>query len=861
MGEIIDYLTFVSGKFASIPRTLQIVLLLAAGLLWKTGTGQTRAVIGTVLDSLSRQPIHGASITVPDSHHGVLTDTKGQFHIVLGYHDRRLIVSATGYQSQTVSAKDEGEPLIVYLSKNFTLLQDVIVKSKPGKYRNKNNPAVELIRKVIANKSKNAPRADAFESFSEYEKTRLLLDNVPHIIADDWLLKRYHFIFENTDTTVLPGKTLVPFYIEEVSSQHYRRKHPGTDKKIVLAHKSVDYGEYLDMKGISNGINRLYEDIDIYDNNIEAFTMQFTSPVADLAPTFYKYFIRDTVVIDGDSLIQLYYTPRNPEDLLFRGTLYITLDGNYAVEKAELGVSQHINLNYTREFRIDLDFQKDSAGHYHLAGSDMLALLSPLPRAMGLVGERIVRIGGFNTHPLADSLFTGAAIDSSGLADVRTDSFWTAGRPVPLSGAEARTYANTDSLVRMRSYHRLMDYATAFTAGYKSLGKFDVGPIGSFWTFNPVEGQRLKFGGRTSTRLSSRWFGESYIAYGFKDQRWKYFLSASYALNHKSIYTYPLHFVQASWLDDARALGQENAFAVANNFFTSFSRGDNSKWLYNKILRVTYIREFANHLSWSLGLKYWQQQPTGSLYYIYKDQADQPDTVRQITTGEASVTLRWAPHEQFLQNKNGRYNIVNRYPIITLQYGKGIQGLFGGEFNYDALHLRIYKRCYLSPLGYSDVSLDAGWLSGNLPFPLLVIHQGNPSYFYSQSAYNMMNVGEFVSDRYAGLNVDHFFNGFFFNKVPGLKRLRLREVVAAKVLYGGLRDENNPAMNPQQMKFPVTNGVTSTFPLGGKPYVEGSIGLYNIFTVFRVDLIKRFTYLDHPGVSGLGVRISSNFNF
>jgi hypothetical protein len=862
MGEIIDYLTFVSGKFASIPRTLQIVLLLVTGLFWKTGACQTRAVFGTVLDSLSRQPIQGASVATPDNRHGVLTDAKGQFHIVLTYQMRRLVVSATGYRPLTVSAREEGgQPLVILLSKNFTVLQDVVVKSKPGKYRNKNNPAVELIRKVIAHKSQNAPGADAYASYCEYEKTRLLLDNVPSLIADKSLLKKYHFMFENTDTTVLPGQTLVPFYIEEVSSQHYWRKHPKTDKKVVLGHKSVDYGEFFDMRGISGSINRLYEDIDIYSNPIEAFTMQFTSPIADLAPTFYMYFIRDTVLIDGEPLVQLYYTPRNPEDLLFRGTLYITLDGNYAVRMAELGVSQHINLNYAREFRISLNFEKDSTDRYHLASSDMLALLSPFPKSIGLVGERIVRYGKFKTDALPDSLFSGVPVDSNVLADSRADSFWITQRPDPLTSSEARTYANTDSLVKMRSYHRLMDYATAFTAGYKSVGKFDVGPIGSFWTFNPVEGQRLKFGGRTSTRLSTRWYGESYIAYGFKDQRWKYFLSASYALNHKSIYTYPLHFIQVSWLDDARALGQENAFAVANNFFTSFSRGDNSKWLYNRILRLTYIREFANHLSWSVGLKYWQQQPTGSLYYIYKDQADQPDTVRQITTGEASVTLRWAPHEQFLQNKSGRYNVVNRYPIITLQYGKGIQGLFGGEFNYDALRLRVYKRCYISPLGYSDVSLDAGLLSGNLPFPLLVIHPGNQSYFYSQSAYNLMNVGEFVSDHYAGLNIDHFFNGFFFNKVPGLKRLRLREVVAGKILYGGLTAENNPALNPQQMKFPTTNGVTSTYALGGKPYVEGSIGLYNILTIFRVDLVKRFTYLEHPNASGWGVRISSNFNF
>jgi len=316
-----------------------------------------------------------------------------------------------------------------------------------------------------------------------------------------------------------------------------------------------------------------------------------------------------------------------------------------------------------------------------------------------------------------------------------------------------------------------------------------------------------------------------------------------------------------SYLNDARTLGQENTFAMANNFFSSFSHGDNTKWVYSQVARVTYVHEFNSHFTFTLGAKYWLQQPTGTLYYIYKDYADRADTVSQVTSSELSATVRWAPHEQFFQNKAGRVNIINHYPIVTLQYSRGIKGLFGASYNYDAFHLNVYKRCYIAPLGYSDISFDAGTILGTVPFPLLTVHPGNASYFYSQRAYNLMNVGEFVSDHYAGVDIDHFFNGFFFNKIPGLKRLRLREVVAGKILYGGLRAENDPAVNPNQMKFPLTKGELSTYSLGSKPYVEGSIGIYNIFTIFRVDLVKRFTYLEHPGVSGLGLRISSNFQF
>lgn len=838
------------------------MLLLIAGLLYQTGIGQTRTITGTVLDSFSRMPLSNASVNRQNGRHGVMTDAKGRFTITIDQPAESLVFSAMGYSSLTLPAADiAGESPVILLSKAYTVLKDVVIKSRRGKYRNKNNPAVELIRKVIANKAMNGPGADDYTAYRQYEKVRLLLDKVPRLLIDNVLLRKYHFLFDNKDSTIVPGKTLVPFYIQEVYSDNYNRKHPKDNKKVVIGQKSVDFGEYIDMRGISMAVNRLYEDVNLYDNRIDAFTMQFVSPVADLAPTFYMYFIRDTIVQDGERLVELYFTPRNPEDLLFRGTLYITLDGNYAIRKAELGVSKHINLNFVREFNIRQDFAKGPGGRYYLANSDMIALFSPFPRTPGVVGERIVNVKEVQHAPIPDSLFKGLAVDTLGLADRQTDSFWTGGRSQPLSQTEARTYTNTDSLVKMRSYHRLMDYVTAFTAGYKSAGKLDVGPIASFYTFNPIEGQRFKLGGRTSTKLSTRIFGESYAAYGTKDRRWKYFGALSYAFNNKSIFTYPQHYVQVSYLNDTRSLGQENAFAVANNFFTSFSRGDNSKWLYNRILRLTYIHEGYDHLTYSFGIKYWQQNPTGSLLYIYKDYADRADTVAQITTGEVSATLRWAPHEEFFQNKAGRANVANRYPIVTLQYGRGIKGVFGGQFNYDALHLNVYKRCYLAPLGYSDINFDAGYLGGTLPFPLLTIHPGNTSYFYAEHAFNLMSIGEFVSDHYAGINIDHFFNGFFFNKVPGLKRLRLREVIAGKILYGGLRDENNPDINPSQMRFPLTKGVVSTYSLGGQPYVECSIGIYNIFSIFRLDLVKRLTYLNHPNVSSTGLRISSKFNF
>jgi hypothetical protein len=770
--------------------------------------------------------------------------------------------TASGYHPFSLSITNNAEQqFTVLLSKSYTTLADVFVNAGKGKYRNKNNPAVDLIRKVIANKSKNGPGSDPYTSYEQYEKIRVLFDKLPPLFVNNIIMKKFRFVFENFDTTLVPGKPLIPVYIEEVLSENYFRKQPEKKKKIVLARKSTDFGEYLDMKAISSAVNRLYEDINIYDNTITAFTIQFISPIADLAPTFYMYYIEDTIVENGEKLVQLHFIPRNPEDLLFRGTLYITLDGNYAVRKAALEVNKHINLNYIRNFKVNQDFEKDSGGRYHLANSDMVAFFSPFPRTPGVFGERIVSITKQTDSIIPEIVLKGPSVNTLPHASGHPDIFWRNERTVPLSTPEARTYANIDSLKKMRSYNRLADYVTLLTAGYKSVGKFEIGRVGSFYSFNTVEGKRLQFGGRSKTKLSTRYYADGYLAYGFRDQQWKYFLSGTYAFNNKSIYSFPFNYIQVSYLRDTRILGQENVFAQGNSFLASFNRGINSEWLYNNIFRLSYVHEFENHFSYNLGMKYWQQQPAGSLNYIYELSPDKSDTVRGITTGELSATFRWAPNEQFYQGKAIRRDIVNKYPIIVLQYAKGINGLFGGQYNYDAFHLTVYKRFYLAPLGFTDVYLDAGYLGGNLPYPLLIIHPANQSYFYSENSYNLMNVGEFVSDHYAGMHADHFFGGFFFNKIPFLKKLRLREVIAAKILYGGLRNENNPAINPDQMKFPLINGLSSTYVLGRQPYLEASVGIYNIFSIIRVDLVKRFTYLYHPGISTLGLRFSSNFNF
>ena len=401
-------------------------------------------------------------------------------------------------------------------------------------------------------------------------------------------------------------------------------------------------------------------------------------------------------------------------------------------------------------------------------------------------------------------------------------------------------------------------------AGYKRITPYaELGPVNTFYSFNPVEGFRLRVGGRTTNRFSTRYNLESYAAYGFKDERWKYYIGGAYSFTTRSIFEFPVRALRANYQRDTKIPGQELQFVQEDNVLLSIKRGVNDKWLYNDIYNLDYLHEFRNHTSIKIGYKNWKQEAAGQLEYLNETgQPLQLHKVNDITTSELSLELRWAPHEEFYQGKSYRIPMPNKYPVFTVRGIAGLKGFLNGEYNYQNLTVNIYKRVYLSQLGFSDIVLEAGNLFGKVPYPLLAIHRANQTYSLQLQSYNLMNFLEFVSDHYASLIVDHCFNGFVFNKIPLFRKLRLREFLNAKVLYGGVRNENLPANDPSLFKFPTyPDGTASTYTLAGTPYIEGSIGVGNILNFFRLDLVKRFSYLDNPNISTIGIRGRFKFDF
>ena len=817
---------------------------------------------GIVLDKQSNQPIPQVSIVSSDHVQVTKTNEQGKFTIQVNpsnSNKNQLTISCVGYKSVSLILTDDKRELEIKLIPQIQDLTEVTVKKQ--KYHNKNNPAVDLINKVIANKNKNKKEALDFYENEKYEKVQFALNDITPDFKKKKIFKHFQFVFDNIDTLKNNGKKILPVYLKEEISKYYYQRSPRKVKEIVTAHKAVSLAGF-DNKGIEDNIKYLYQDINIYDNNISFLSTQFLSPIAGTAPAFYRYYIMDTIQTGQDKCVRMYFGSRNKEDMLFQGYLYVMLDGSYAIKRVELSVSKDINLNWINDVKVIQEFEKTENNNWMLSSDQISITFGLTKKSRGLFGQKVVSYNNYQFKPLGqENMFKGQAIQVLDSAKRRDNEYWDLHRQLKLSNSEAGTYTTMDSVQKVPAFRRAVNLATVVLFGYEDLGKYEIGPVSTFYMYNPVEGVRFRFGGRTTDKFSKKINIENYLAYGFMDQRFKYYLGGSLSFTDKGLLDFPVKSLKMSYQNETQLPGQQMQFLMEDNFLLSIKRGVNDKLFYNKTFKIEHLNEFESHFSYTLGYKFTNQAPGGSLRFNYTDYLAQGNDVSSLNISEFYLNLRYAPHESFYQGKTFRIPFYSKYPIFELRYNVGSKA-WKNDYNYQTLRFSIRKRFLLSFLGYSDVVWEAGKIFGKVPYPLLNIPQANQTYSYQIESYNMMNFLEFVTDQYTSLLIDHSFNGFIFNKIPIMKHLNWREMLTCKVLYGDLTKTNDPKNNDDLLRLPVEpDGTPITYTMGRTPYIEGSIGIGNIFKFFRVDLVKRFTYLNNPNVSEYGIRMRFRFDF
>lgn len=848
--------------------TTIILLFLILISNFKTAKSQhTTTIRGLVIDSVTKEPLPFVNIVFLGKNIGTTTDFDGKFSISTQWASNTIKVSFIGYHTVIKQINiGKNQYLEIKLKPQNIDLKEVVIKTESKRYRNKDNPAVDLIKKVIANKQSNRGEAAKFYEYNKYEKLEMSLNNFTEKFMERKYMRKFKFIFDYVDTSKVNGKPYLPFYLKETLSRVYYKQDGDIKREFIDAQRVVGLEEYIDQDGITSINKSMYTDIDIYDNDIFFMTNQFVSPTSIIAPTFYKFFIIDTTMIGEHRCINLAFIPRNKLSMGFTGNIYITDDTLYSIKKVEMGVCKDISLNFVSDVKIEQEFSPTSEGFWALKKDEMTVDFNITGKGMGMFAHKTVFYNNrlYNTER-NDTTYRGfQKYIVAENANKMPISYWNTNRPIQLSKSEKGVEEMMKRVQNVPAFKRFMDIAILLFAGYKDLGPVDIGPVNTFYSFNEIEGLRLRIGGKTNLKFNERIMLEGFYAFGTKDEKSKYLGSITYSFRNiiSNFSEFPVNNIKFTYQHDTKIPGQELKFFAEDNFLLSFKRGISDKMTYNDLYKFEFNQELIDGFSYGLSFKYLDQYPVGNWKWIYTGTENNQLIKEHIITNEIGFSFRFAPNEQFYQGKTYRIPIFNQYPIIQLRGNIGLKNILNGEYSYQSFTINIFKRFYMSILGYSDLEIEGGKLWGDLPYPLLFIHNANQTYAYQLQAYNMMNFLEFVSDKYTSINYTHYFNGLLLNRIPLLKQLKFRELFSVKALFGDVGENNNPNKNPNLFEYPTDdNGKPLTFTLDGKPYVEASIGISNIMKFLRVDLVKRMTYNDNPNAPSLGVRARFKFDF
>ena len=851
-----------------------IALLQAVAGIFLSHAQSFTSASGIVKDSITGEPLPFVSVYFDGSTIGAMTDDNGTFTLQNNQGYTKLAAASLGYDTKFIDLKPgkKNDNLEVLLKPTAFEISEVVVKPKREKYTRKDNPAVELIKKVIAHKNDNRIEAKPEYQTEVYEKLSLSLDNFNPNLDKNKFLKKFKFIKNYLDTSEFNGKPILTVSVRENLSDFYYRKSPKAEKTIVRAKRMQGIDKTLDDGGgITSNLEEIFKSINIFDNNIPILLNRFVSPLSStLATTYYHYYIMDTLDVGGDKCVDLAFVPANSESYGFTGRLYITLDGNYAVKKVLLNTPANINLNWVDKLRIEQEFKQMPDSTWVLDQENTFVNFYVVKGTQQLYAHQLRNYDNYNFNVQnADSVFgLLGALHILPEATAQPDTFWTHNRPIPLKEKEDALKDLLGQLRKVPAFNAIIKTAEILITGYiptandKKVTKFDFGPMNTTFSANHLEGFRMRVGGMTTANLNPYWFASGYLAYGTNDRKIKYNLKLTHSFTKKEYHegenpVNNLSFIQEY---DVYTPGQDFLFTSKDNIFVAWKVGEPvTKMQYIRKSVLQYEKEWLNGLTWKSWIMNQNNEAAGTLQYIKRDESGNLYHIKDFTTSEIGTQLRFAPGERAYNGRSGKesvFNLSKDAPVFKLSHQLGIKGVLGGDYNYNHTEISAEKRIWLSSFGHIDAQVKAGKVWDKVPFPLLILPNTNQSITIQPEAFHMMNALEFVTDQYVSFNATYYLKGWILNRIPGIKWLRLREVLSFNMIYGGLSDKNNPTLTPGLFLLP-----DGTQPLGSTPYMECSVGLENIFKILRIDYYRRLTYLDHPDIKKGGIRIALRFTF
>lgn len=740
-------------------------------------------------------------------------------------------------------------------------LDGVEVKADRQKYSKKNNPAYELMKRIRNSKDVGDPRMLPEYTEDFYTKIVLGLNNMD---ASAFSGKdKFKFLEEYVDTTAHTGLPVMLISLREKAGVRAHSLNFMKDKEEIKGSRSVGVDEAFNQEEIGKMLDDILRNIDIYKDDITLMQNKFVSPISHIADNYYKYFINDTVDIDGVKYTELVFAPRTPESFGFNGRLYVeNNDSSYFIRRVEMRVPRVINLNYIDNIYITQDYIKDKYGKRHLKTDDMSLELTLIPGSPTFYARRFT----YNSDPqFSDSrsfhnfLFNANDYIVYGNRNKSPWNKWEDFRMIPLTPAETQMGSLMSRLRKYPAIYWGEKILKILVNGYVATGKnskVDLGPINTLISYNYIEGLRLRVGGLTTANLSDHWFGRGYVAYGCHDRKFKYSAELEYSFNSKKYHSYefPVNSIKLNYKYDLDQIGQHYIYTNSDNVFLSLKRKRSLYALYKREAGFVYQLELKNGFSFLGRFNHCIYESTH--FMPFEDSKGQH--LDDYIQAGFHFELRYAPGETFYQGRSVRYAINKDAPIILLTHDICPGGMLGSRFTLNKTELTLSKRFWFSAFGYADCIMKGGKIWSQVDYPALLWQNANLSYTIRQESYSLMNPMEFPLDYYGSLDISYFANGALFNRIPYFNRLKLREVITFKGLMGGLTSKNDPEKNPNLFRFP---DGTATTRMTAKPYMELGVGIDNILTCLRLDYIWRLTYRSSPGISKSGLRVSLHFSF
>lgn len=848
-----------------------------------------QTVSGIVVDAKSGSPLPFVNVYYEGKGVGAATDENGNFSVPYRKGWNILTISSVGFKKMEIPISGPIENLKVRLEVNSQTIKGVSIKGKRKKYDRKNNPAVELMRKVIAAKKHSDLRRHDYFSYQKYEKRTFALNEFTEKVFDDEHFKKLPFLKERVETCPETGKLILPISVDETFSKRIFKKDGNIDKTIVEGRNSTGLNEFFNTGDIATTmIEDVFTDVDIYDNNIHVLQSEFVSPLSSSSGiSFYRYFIADTLDVDGIRCIEVTFTPNNSQDFGFNGSLYIMADSTYRVHKATMNLPHNNAVNFVSDMYVSQEFETLPTGEQVIVNDNMIVQISVIGSFTKFHIKRDTYYSNYSLEEIPEKEFKFLGKERL-LADamMKDNKYWNSVRPEPLTEKESTMDDFLKKMESTKGFKFVLFVAKAFIENFvetstdrEKPSKVDIGPINTIFSQNFVDGFRLRMSAQTTANLNPHLFAKGYVAYGFKDHKWKGMGELTYSFNKKAYLPreFPVNNLTVTYQYDDASPSDIFMPTDKDNVFTSFRWTKVNHMNYVQKLRVLYEREWENGLRLTAQVKKESNEATAALFYQPLDGTGTPSPdknlhINKFEMADVMIGLRFQPGATYINTKQRRIATNNDSPIFELNHTIGLKNVLGNDYTYNYTEAKVYKRLYLSSWGKIDTYVKGGIQWNKVPFPLLIMPAANLSYIKERETFSLIDNMEFMNDRFVSIMSGWDMNGKILNRIPLIRKLKWREYIGFNMLWGTLTDKNNPflaknAGDSRLFYFPGEFRKDGTFKYQSrvmdknKPYFEIVAGIHNIFKILHVEYVRRLNYLDNPDIDKWGIRIMLRMTF